>query len=163
MKQPATWLFRALGPPNIIFVDDSCTQTCPAATSVDEEAIRTMANEWAVALSDGDMDALFALYDEDAVDIPPGLISIGRAAIRQRFESSLAEQSVNASISFDDVVVVGDWAFARGIFMGRYTASADGAQTQIRNDNLWIMRRGSDGSWRVAQMMYNSAGRDDQP
>ena len=141
----------------------ACTQAEPVSTELDEQAITAVANEWTAAYSDGDMDALLALYTEDAVDIPPGPISIGKAAIRQRHERGLVGLTANSWVIFDEVVVTGDWAFARGVYQATYTTIADGTQTQARNDNLWLFHRESDGSWRIARMIYNSAEEPDQP
>ncbi len=154
------------GSPGLIvaaLVIAACTQAEPISTALDEQAIIAVANEWTAAYSDGDLDALLALYTDDAVDIPPGPISIGKAAIRQRHERGLVGVTANSSIAFDEVVVTGDWAFARGVYQATYTTVADGTQTQARNDNLWLFHRESDGSWRIARMMYNPAGQPDQP
>ena len=163
MKRVARSVCRRPGLLVAAVVVAACTQAEPVSTELDEQAITAVANEWTAAYSDGDMDALLALYTEDAVDIPPGPISIGKAAIRQRHERGLVGLTANSSVIFDEVVVTGDWAFARGVYQATYTTVADGTQTQARNDNLWLFHRESDGSWRIARMMYNPAGEPNQP
>ena len=140
----------------LLLVMTSCTSEEPISTEADEEAIQTVADNWAAALSNGDMDGVFALWTEDGVELPPGPARIGRASIRDRFEEVTTGGSVAASISFDEVEVAGDWAFARGIFEGTWTPEDGSAQTQETNHNLWVMRRQSDGTWRIARMMWHA-------
>ena len=104
------------------------------------------------------MDRLIALYTDDAVDIPPGQITVGKAAIRERHERGLVGINANSSVSFDEIVISGDWAFARGVYQAVYTDLSDGTETPARNDNLWIFKRQGDGNWLIARMMYKPAG-----
>ena len=88
----------------------------------------------------GDTDSLATVSDAAAV--------IGKAAIRERAEKAMALGTLAASISFDEVAVAGDWAFARGTLQGTWSPIDGGAPTQERNDNLWIMRREADATRR---------------
>jgi len=135
----------------------SCAETPNESVAADEEAIQAVADAWTAAYSAGDFDALMELYSDDAVDIPPGQKSEGKAAIRERQVRGLEGYRASSALSFDEVIVSGDWAFARGVYEATYTDLVDGTEAEARNDNLWVLRKDSGGAWRIARMMYNPA------
>jgi len=81
----------------------------------DLAAIRTeisaLENAWAVALNAKDINALMALYADDAISMPDGepMIS-GKAAIQKKQEADFAAPATFSSIAFEtlDVYAQGD-------------------------------------------------------
>ena len=93
----------------------------PAATTVAEPAMPDLAqirseivaieNAWAVAQNAKDINALMALYADDAVSMPDGEPMLtGKAAIQKKQEADFAKPSKYASIAFEtiDVYAQGD-------------------------------------------------------
>ncbi len=134
----------------------SCAAPTSRSTAEDEQAIRDVASAWAAALSRSDLDGIFAQWADDGIEFPPGPARVGKAAIRERFAQVLTGGTVAASISFDEVHVAGDWAWARGTFEGTWTPDDGSAQGRESNHNLWILQRSIDGSWRIARMMWHT-------
>ena len=74
--------------------------------------IQTVENAWAAAQNAKDINALMALYADDAVSMPDGETSIsGKAAIQKKQEADFAKPATYASIAFEtvDVYAQGDF------------------------------------------------------
>ncbi len=93
----------------------------PPATTVTEPAkpdlakirseIVAVENAWAVAINAKDMNALMALYADDAVSMPDGEPMLkGKAAIQKKQEADFAKPAMFSSIGFEtmDVYAQGD-------------------------------------------------------
>jgi len=88
----------------------------PAAATVTEPAkpdltqirseIVTMENAWAAAQNAKDINALMAMYADDAVSMPDGEPMLtGKAAIQKKQEADFAKPSKYASIAFETLDV----------------------------------------------------------
>ncbi len=72
--------------------------------------IQIVENAWAAAQTAKDINALMALYADDAVSMPDGETSIsGKVAIQKKQEAEFAKPATYASIAFETVEV-----FAQG-------------------------------------------------
>jgi uncharacterized protein (TIGR02246 family) len=95
-----------------------------------------------------DLDALMALYEPDALFTPrPGVVLRGRDAIRAALGEMLAlsptmESTVREVHEVGDIaLVVNDWKMR-----GR---APDGTEVTQGGTSADVLRRQSDGSWRV--------------
>ncbi|HSN61245.1 MAG TPA: nuclear transport factor 2 family protein [Ferruginibacter sp.] len=110
-----------------IFLFTSCQEAAkqePAATSVSTETakpdmaqirsdITALENAWAAAINAKDINALMALYADDAVSMPDGGPMLnGKAAIQKKQEMDFAAPASFATIAFEtlDVYAQGDVA-----------------------------------------------------
>ncbi len=77
---------------------------------------RQLNKDWDAAFVSRHMDALLALYLDDAVRMQPdGPAWMGKAEIREGFESNWARFfSVDVTNKDDDVLVLGDYVLVRG-------------------------------------------------
>jgi ketosteroid isomerase-like protein len=66
----------------------------------------------------------------------------------------------NHDISTAEMVVLGDWAFARGTLTGTMAQIPDGEPFESTRSWVLIFRRQPDGPWRIARYILNS---DDPP
>ncbi len=125
----------------------------------DQQAIVAANNGYIHAMLAGDLDALMTFYTDDATLLPPSAPPlIGKDAIRaswaEAFEKTVFDEAVSL---FDEIIVLGDWAYGRGRYKGQIKA-ADGefeAEERLNFSGLW--HRESDGSWKIARDMWNSA------
>lgn len=103
---------------------------------------------YTAAVNAGDLDALCALYTDDAVFVTGlGQEGVnGIAAIREVLGRYLATRPV---MEFEHAYVVlnGDTALARGRWT-LTTAGPDGEPSVIAGSSIEILRRQPDGSWR---------------
>jgi uncharacterized protein (TIGR02246 family) len=92
--------------------DDSDSLVKPGSAEADMNQVRTeiqkIENEWADALNKKDINALMALYSDDAVSMQDGGPSLkGKPAIRAQQEKDFAAPSRYVSISFQTQDVFG--------------------------------------------------------
>ena len=119
----------------------------------DAETIRALHQEGADALNAGDAKAITALFAEDAVYMPQGAAALhGKEAI-QGFYEQIVDDFSGVSVSTDEVVVAGDWAFERGTSAG--TIATDEDPSEFTGKFLSIWQHQADGSWKVARAIWN--------
>lgn len=94
-----------------LLTSTACQQT--SETQVDlaqiKSDIQALENDWATALNTKDVNALMAMYTDDAVSMPASAPTLsGKAAIRQQQEQSFANQPTGMTFSFKTVDVFGN-------------------------------------------------------
>ena len=126
----------------------------------DIEVIKA-ANSYYISLHPkGDVDALMDLYTPGAVILSPyETVTEGKEAIRRSwdtwFEAVVVE---DASSTMDEVIVFGDWAYARGHFSDVYIMRSDSSRhaSEGRFSGLW--KRSSNGDWKIARDTWFRTG-----
>jgi uncharacterized protein (TIGR02246 family) len=119
--------------------------------------VRAVVTGLVAADNAGDLEAVMAAYTEDAVLLPPGGSPIaGGAAIREHYAGLFAGLTMDFTVSSEETVVSGDWAFNRGITAGVTQSREDGAPTRHRDHYFAVLRKGADG-WRIARLIWNPA------
>ena len=130
--------------------------TVASAQTSDEEAIKALIEEVQVCYNDGDPARLMALWADDGVSMPPGVPALsGMAAIMASEERGMAENSYELVIAIEEVVVLGDWAFARGTYTNTLIATAGGEPFPQDGKWMFIPQRQGDGSWKIARSIWN--------
>jgi len=126
----------------------ACTQSAPAT---DPSVITSRSAEWDAALNAKDIDALVALYTDDARIMSPNAeMGVGSDAVRKDF-GGMIEAGLNVKLTSIDATVAGDV----GHNIGTYVLTAGDEQIDVgKFVETWA--RGDDGVWRIANDIYNS-------
>jgi ketosteroid isomerase-like protein len=97
-------------------------------------------------------------YVDDVVLLPPSEPAVvGKGAVRIYWSKAMKQVTTLEGASlFDEIIVFGDWAYARGKYEGRSRLTSDGREFEDRLNFSGLWRRDSDGSWRIARDMWNS-------
>jgi ketosteroid isomerase-like protein len=107
-------------------------------------------------ISSEDLDGWIDQFTEDAIFMRPEVETVkGKEAGRESVRSWFEQLDMEASISVDEIEVLGDWAFARWSFEFRYTPKSGGETTQRNGKEIWILKRQPDGSWKCSHIIYN--------
>lgn len=128
----------------------------------DQEAINALHDKDIQASLALDANALESLWTDDIVTIAPGGPPVvGRAANRARLDK-VVEQMKSTEIlayneQFQEVQVVGDWAFEYGAITGRTRPFAGGKETHLAINVLRVLKRQPDETWKIARSIYNDA------
>ncbi len=106
-----------------------------------------------------DVDALTALWDDDAVLLQPGTPPVsGKKAFHDFMEQALVKspsvQVVKYVPDIRDVQVAGNVAYEWGYFDARQKSPDQQAPINLRAKLLRIMRRQPDGSWKFTRVMW---------
>jgi uncharacterized protein (TIGR02246 family) len=124
--------------------------------SRDEEihAIRNAASRWTAAVKDGEVELLGGLMTEDIVVIHGnGRIVCGREAVMNDFARTLEEFSVQQRVESEETIVAGEWAFDRAKVHTVLSAREGGETKQFDSRTVTILRKHSEGGWRVARVI----------
>jgi uncharacterized protein (TIGR02246 family) len=144
-------------------VDTAAAMTPPAAATAstpaaDKEAVRAVNLAWFNAYNARDVDAISALYADDAVLSAPGAPSArGVAAIKEAFRKDIAAATkagiANNAGTSDEVGVSGDLAWEWNTF----TATDKAGKVVEKGKYVTLFER-RNGKWVIIQDIWNSDG-----
>jgi uncharacterized protein (TIGR02246 family) len=134
-----------------------CARSAPVDTATDERAINAVREREISAFSAGAVDSLLAVLTTDAVMMPPDQPMVtGAEAIRTWHQNIANQNSVDGRYTDSEVSVMGDWAIERYDGVMRFTPKAGGPPVEQQLKGLHVYRRQPDGSWRIAQDIWNA-------
>jgi uncharacterized protein (TIGR02246 family) len=110
-----------------------------------------------------DVDTLASLWTNDIVTLTadePALIGkdANRASVERLRNESGDLQIADYILSFNEVKVIEDWAFEWGTYSGTVKPAAGGEALRATGKVIRVLKKDSDGSWKIARAMYNSDG-----
>jgi len=123
----------------------------------DIEAIKNLTEEYDAAINSGDLDSWMSLYADDAVRMQPNMPALfGKDSIRSVMQSFFENYTIDLKETTEEVIVAGDWAFARGTY--NYTITPKVGGEPSRDSGKWVAfnKRQPDGSWRIYRNIFNS-------
>jgi uncharacterized protein (TIGR02246 family) len=141
-------------------------QSNQAAPPSDMEAINQLHRRDIEASKAWDVETLVSLWTDDIVSIPQdGKPVIGKEANRNSLlklkEASRDVDIVEYNLSFNEVKVIGDWAYEWGTFSGTVRPKDGGEVSQSNGKLFRVLKRDADGSWRVARTMSSNDSVDE--
>jgi uncharacterized protein (TIGR02246 family) len=121
-----------------------------------EDAVAAVLARYQDALNASDTTAVMPLYAADGVFMPQHSQSaVGAAAVRQAYDAVFKAIRLNVKFKVAEIVVMSpDWAFARTNSAGTVTIHANGATSAEGNQELFIFRKVSDGTWKIARYCF---------
>lgn len=132
----------------------------PALTSVPDsyEDVKKLILDALNIIRSDNFDPYFDLFTDDAVWMMPNSykdISIDEA---RNFYGFTSKFRFDQQASIEELVVSGDWAFARVSFDGYLRAKHDTSALPLRSvsRHIWILRRETDGQWKIARDIWNN-------
>jgi uncharacterized protein (TIGR02246 family) len=129
-----------------------------ATTEADVEAIEGLQTTYLAALDGSDAGQYAALFTDDGVLMVPNEPPVnGSDAIDAQLQAVFDRTDFeNHDISTTEMVVLGDWAFARGTLTGTMAQIPDGEPLESTRSWVMIFQRQPGGSWRIARYILNS-------
>ena len=116
----------------------------------DERAIRELVATWMTASQAGDIDAVLGLMTDDVVFMVPGREPFGREAFAAASQA-MSGVRMEGSSDIRELVVLGDIAYLRNHIDLMITPPGGGTPMRRAGYTLTILRKGSDGRWRLAR------------
>jgi uncharacterized protein (TIGR02246 family) len=128
------------------------------ATAGDKAAIMGVLLAYQAALNASNTDAVMPHYTEDGVFMPPySQSAVGAAAVRQAYDAVFKAIKLTVEFNVAEIVEMAPgWAFARTNSAGTVTVNATGAKSAEANQELFIFRKGTDGTWKIARYSFSS-------
>jgi ketosteroid isomerase-like protein len=132
-------------------------------TSADLDAINALHQRDMEASRKWDIDTLTSLWTDDIVTLSQGEAPMigkdaNRAAIVRLRDESRDFQIADYILSFNEVKIVGDWAFEWGSYSGTVKPVAGGEPIRTTGTVMRVLKKDPDGSWKIARAMYDSDG-----
>lgn len=140
----------------------SSQQSAEDRQLADQRAIARLQERAIAAHSTFDVDALAAIATDDVVLLPPGREPvIGLSALRSFYQHE-QEQAPTADVlayseNWEEVRIVGDYAFQWGTITERVKPSLTAAETTSAAHAMRVLARQPDGSWKIARFIWNNA------
>ncbi|MGC2494419.1 YybH family protein [Candidatus Binatus sp.] len=133
--------------------------------NANEEAVATVLASYQDALNASNTDAVMRLYAEDGVFMPPySQSAIGVDAVRQAYDAVFKAIKLSVKFNVAEVVEIApNWTFARTNSAGTVTVNATGVNSAEANQELFIFKKGADGSWKIARYSFSSTNPLPQP
>ncbi len=120
------------------------------------EAIDAVRMDFNAASMASDALALADLLDRDAVWVPPGQVAIlGREAIKAFYVNRFADKRTVITLHPGAIQLMGDWAVLHSTFSRVDADRLDQDEQKFSGNYLWVLRKQSDGSWKVAHDIWN--------
>ena len=125
--------------------------------SVTKEAVTALLAKYNDALNASTTDAVMPLYAEDGVFMPPYSPSaIGADAVRNAYDAVFKAITLNVKFTIAEIgELTPEWAFARTNSLGTTLDHATGTRSAEGNQELFIFRKGRDGSWKIARYSFS--------
>jgi uncharacterized protein (TIGR02246 family) len=113
--------------------------------------------DYARALNAEHTDGVVAAFADAAVLMPTNSPALtGKEAIRSSFQGYFGQTAYDLTFAVVEVVVAGDWAFARTTVSGTTTLITGGEPSQVISKTIFVLQRQDDGSWKIGRYIFNS-------
>jgi ketosteroid isomerase-like protein len=120
------------------------------------EAIKQRHEVSARAMEEGDVEAYVGLFAEDAVYMWPGEPAIaGHKALQTWFEKRFTQFAPEIDRTIEEIIVFDNWAVERGKEVVKIENRTTGDVQTIRGKYINLLKKQSDGSWKVARRIRN--------
>ena len=128
----------------------------------DQRAIARLQEKDIAANTALDLDALVALTTDDVVVLPPNRPPVVGHAALKNFYQTLVERNPDAQVlayseEWEEVRILGDFAFQWGTINERTKVSVTSAESTSSVHAIRMLARQGDGSWKIARFMWNPA------
>jgi uncharacterized protein (TIGR02246 family) len=116
----------------------------------DERAIRQFIDNRFAATKAGDLQVVLNLMTDDVVFMALGQIPFGRDKFTTAFEAMKGVQ-IDGRSDIQEILVLEDWAYLRSHIKMTITPLNGAALMHRAGYTLSILKKGSDGRWRLAR------------
>ena len=140
-----TFLLTALAPLPTVAAEDAKTE------------IEKLLNAYQERLSNNDIDGILDLYSANPVFIPEyAPPAVGRESVRKAYEWVFATLKLRGEFAFHDAEVIGTTAWVRTTSTGHFRVLANGAEGDVANSELFVLKF-EGGGWKMHRYIFTSS------
>ncbi len=127
------------------------------AQANDRKEIENLIFSYRDALNASEANSVVSLYTENGVLLPnTAPTAVGTVQVLATYQYVFDNFNFNLAFTLDEIVVRGDYAFARSTSKGSVVIKASGETVPDENRELFVLER-VEGEWKIARYMYNKA------
>jgi len=125
-------------------------------TTIDRSAIEKLIFSYSETFNARDIAQVVALYVQNGILMPADApLAEGHEQIKGTFEFLLKTFDINIEFVIDEVVISGDYAFARTNSKVRTTVLANGETISLDNKELFVLIK-MGGQWKISHYIFNN-------
>ena len=123
--------------------------------TTEKTAIEKLLFSYRDALNVSDVNKVLPLYTADGVFMPSNAPSaIGQEQVKASYEFVFKTIQLKIEFFIDEIVINGDYAFARTTSKGTTLIHANGQTVPEENRELFVLQKIS-GQWKISRYMFN--------
>jgi len=123
--------------------------------TIEKTAIEKSLFSYRDALNASDVTKVLPLYTNDGVFMPSNAPSaIGQEQVKAAYEFVFSQIQLSIEFYIDEIVVTGDYAFARTTSKGTTLIHANKQTVAEENRELFVLQK-TNGQWKIARYMFN--------
>lgn len=123
--------------------------------TTEKSAIEKLLFSYRDALNASDVNKVLPLYAADGVFMPSNAPSaIGSEQIKTSYEFVFSQIQLNIEFYIDEIMVNGDYAFARTTSKGTTLIHANKQTVAEENRELFVLQK-TNGQWKISRYMFN--------
>lgn len=123
--------------------------------TAEKTAIEKLLFTYRDALNTSDVNKVLPLYTNDGVFMPTNAPSaIGQEQVKAAYEYVFSQIQLNIEFYIDEIVINGDYAFARTTSKGTTFIHANKQTVAEENRELFVLQK-TNGQWKIARYMFN--------
>ena len=123
--------------------------------TTEKSAIEKLLFSYRDALNTSDVNKVLPLYTNDGVFMPSNAPSaIGQEQIKGSYEFVFKTIQLKIEFFIDEIMVNGDYAFARTTSKGTTLIHANGQTVAEENRELFVLQK-INGQWKISRYMFN--------
>ncbi len=125
-------------------------------TTAENLAIEKLLSDYGEALNASDVSKTVALFTRDGILMPNGApLAKGQEQLKAAYEALYKAFQLNVEYVTDEVIVNGDYAYARTNSRGNTLIHATGETISVENKELFVLRK-DNGQWKISHYIFNN-------
>jgi uncharacterized protein (TIGR02246 family) len=123
--------------------------------TMETSAIEKLLFSYRDALNASDVSRVLPLYTEDGVFMPSNApTAAGQEQVKAAYEFVFKAIQLHIEFYIDEIVLHGDYAFARTTSKGTTLIHATGETVPEENRELFVLQK-ANGQWKISRYMFN--------
>lgn len=125
-------------------------------TTAENLAIEKLLSIYGDVLNSSDVSKTVALFTRDGILMPNGApLAKGQEQLKVTYEALYNAFQLNVEYVTDEVIVNGDYAYARTNSRGNTLIHATGETIPVENKELFVLHK-DNGQWKISHYMFNN-------
>jgi uncharacterized protein (TIGR02246 family) len=122
----------------------------------ENSAIEKLLSVYGEALNASNVSKTVALFTKDGINMPNGVpLAKGQEQLKAAYEALYKAFRLNVEYVTDEVIVNGEYAYARTNSRGNTLIHATGETISVENKELFVLRK-DNGQWKISHYIFNN-------